>query len=93
MDIQIVRALFSHCIKASEILNIDERFHDELISTRERLSEQKIGKYGHLQEWLEYFMRKTSQTIVISHIYLPFSLAIKLPLRTLPSWLMQPGSH
>jgi alpha-L-fucosidase 2 len=53
MDHQIIRSLFLHCIKASEILNTDIEFRNKLISLRLRIAPNQIGKYGQLQEWLE----------------------------------------
>jgi len=53
MDMQILRDLFSQCIKASELLGIDRSFADRLALTRDRLAPMQIGKAGQLQEWLE----------------------------------------
>ena len=52
MDVQIIHDLFSNCIRASEILGIDEAFRQQLAETRARLAPNKIGKHGQLQEWL-----------------------------------------
>lgn len=53
MDTQIIFGLFERCIKASEILDIDEEFRLELKNSITKLPSMKIGKYGQLQEWLE----------------------------------------
>jgi alpha-L-fucosidase 2 len=53
MDMQILRDLFSQCIKASQILTIDQRFAEKLVSARDRLAPMQIGNAGQLQEWLE----------------------------------------
>ncbi|HEX2973756.1 MAG TPA: glycoside hydrolase N-terminal domain-containing protein [Tepidisphaeraceae bacterium] len=53
MDMQIIRDLFTNCIRASEILNLDKDFRDQLLATRARLAPNQIGKAGQLQEWLE----------------------------------------
>jgi len=53
MDNQIIRDLFSNCIRASEILEVDEALRGQLIATRARLAPNQIGKAGQLQEWLE----------------------------------------
>jgi alpha-L-fucosidase 2 len=53
MDMQILRDLFSNCIRASEILEVDEDFRKQLVDTRARLAPNQIGKAGQLQEWLE----------------------------------------
>jgi len=53
MDSQIIRDLFSNCIRASEILGKDSDFRSQLEATRARLAPNQIGKAGQLQEWLE----------------------------------------
>lgn len=52
MDIQIIRDLFSNCIRAAEVLATDEVFRQQLTDTLFRLAPNKIGKHGQLQEWL-----------------------------------------
>jgi alpha-L-fucosidase 2 len=53
MDMQILRDLFTNCIKAAEILDIDKDFREQLAVARSRLAPNQIGKEGQLQEWLE----------------------------------------
>jgi len=53
MDSQILRDLFTACIRSSEILGQDEEFRARLAATRERLAPSQIGAQGQLQEWLE----------------------------------------
>ena len=53
IDNQILRDLFSHCIRAAEILNVDPDLRARLAATRARLAPHQIGKAGQLQEWLE----------------------------------------
>ena len=53
MDHQIIRNLFSNCIKASEILGVDEELRVQLSDMRERIAPNQIGRHGQLQEWLE----------------------------------------
>jgi len=53
MDSQIVRDLFTHCIRAAEILGVDEPLRGELREKRERLAPNRIGAAGQLQEWLD----------------------------------------
>jgi alpha-L-fucosidase 2 len=72
MDIQIVRALFSACVKASKILDIDKSFREELLSKLELLPEQKIGKYGQLQEWMIDYEEYEPQHRHISHLFALF---------------------
>ena len=51
MDSQIIRELFQGCIKASEILQMDEEFAVELSNVLDRIPQPAIGKYGQIQEW------------------------------------------
>jgi alpha-L-fucosidase 2 len=53
MDMQILRDLFTNCIRAAEILDIDRKFNEELAATISRLAPNQIGQGGYLQEWLE----------------------------------------
>jgi alpha-L-fucosidase 2 len=53
MDSQILRDLFSNCIRASEILGVDSELRKEFAKTRARLAPNQIGKAGQLREWLE----------------------------------------
>lgn len=52
MDMQILRDLFSHCIEAGEILNIDKTFRQTMTSMRSRLVPTRINeKTGRIPEW------------------------------------------
>jgi alpha-L-fucosidase 2 len=53
MDRQLLRDLFDRCIRAAEALSLDADFRDRCSTTRARLAPDRIGKAGHLQEWLE----------------------------------------
>jgi alpha-L-fucosidase 2 len=52
-DAVLIRDLFESCIKASEILGVDEEFRKNLIEKKNQLQPLTIGKHGQLQEWLE----------------------------------------
>jgi alpha-L-fucosidase 2 len=71
MDMQILRDLFSSCIKAAEILGVDEDFSTKLASARARLAPMQIGKAGQLQEWLEDWDMEApeQQHRHVSHLY------------------------
>jgi len=71
MDMQILRDLFSQCIKASQILAIDHQFAQKLVSARDRLAPMQIGKAGQLQEWLEDWDLEAPerQHRHVSHLY------------------------
>jgi len=53
MDMQILRDLFTHCIRAAEVLGIDEDFRKQAAATCQRLAPNQIGSAGQFQEWLE----------------------------------------
>jgi alpha-L-fucosidase 2 len=53
MDQQIIRDLFSNCIRAGELLKRDADFCAKLRELQSRLAPNQIGKAGQLQEWLE----------------------------------------
>ncbi len=53
MDMQILRDLFTACIRAAEILGVDENFRKQAAATRACLAPNQIGGNGQLQEWLE----------------------------------------
>ncbi|MBM3474323.1 MAG: glycoside hydrolase family 95 protein [Armatimonadetes bacterium] len=69
MDNQILRELFGNCIRASEVLGIDEDFRAKLVATRARLAPNQIGKYGQLQEWLEDYDEPEQHHRHVSHLY------------------------
>jgi alpha-L-fucosidase 2 len=71
MDTQILRDLFSQCVKASRILKIDHQFAKKLVSARDRLAPMQIGKAGQLQEWLEDWDLEAPerQHRHVSHLY------------------------
>jgi alpha-L-fucosidase 2 len=71
MDMQILRDLFSYCIKASDILGIDKEFSTNLASVRSRLAPMQIGRAGQLQEWLEDWDMEApeQQHRHVSHLY------------------------
>jgi alpha-L-fucosidase 2 len=71
MDSQILRDLFANCIQASELLNTDADFRNQLTAASRRLAPNQIGKGGQLQEWLEDWDAKApeQQHRHISHLY------------------------
>ncbi len=71
MDMQILRDLFSDCIKAAETLGVDPDFCKQLAVTRERLAPNQIGKAGQLQEWFEDWDMKAPNIHHrhVSHLY------------------------
>ncbi len=71
MDVQILRDLFTNCIRAAEILGVDEEFRKQATATRERLAPNQIGRSGQLQEWLEDWDMKAPEIHHrhVSHLY------------------------
>jgi len=69
MDHQIIRDLFTNCIKASEVLDVDEDFRDKLAELRGRIAPNQIGQHGQLQEWLEDKDNPKNQHRHVSHLF------------------------
>lgn len=69
MDMELIWDLFSNCIKASQILGIDDSFSQELTVARAALSPLQIGKYGQLQEWSSDFEDEDVHHRHVSHLY------------------------
>ncbi|HWA87084.1 MAG TPA: glycoside hydrolase family 95 protein [Opitutus sp.] len=53
LDIALIRELFSHCIAAEKILNVDDDFRAKLAAALPKLPPYRINRRGHLQEWIE----------------------------------------
>jgi alpha-L-fucosidase 2 len=71
MDMQILRDLFSNCIRAAEILGVDEDFRKQAAAIRDRLAPNQIGSAGQLQEWLEDWDMRAPERHHrhVSHLY------------------------
>ena len=71
MDMQILRDLFSQCVRAAEILGIDRDFCAKAVAVRARLPPMQVGKAGQLQEWLEDWDMEAPerQHRHVSHLY------------------------
>ena len=71
MDMQILRDLFTNCIRAAEILGIDEDFRKQVAATCQRLAPNQIGNSGQLQEWLEDWDMRVPEIHHrhVSHLY------------------------
>jgi len=66
---QLVRYLFTACIEASEILNLDNDFRAELEDKRTRLAPTRISSDGRILEWLEEYQEPEPQHRHISHLW------------------------
>ena len=69
MDSQIIHQLFESVIHASEILDQDKDFRDELLHMMKKLPKPKIGRYGQIQEWLEDYEEAAPGHRHISHLF------------------------
>ena len=69
MDHQIIRDLFTNCIKAAEILDVDEDFRRKLTELRGRIAPNQIGQHGQLQEWLEDKDDPRNKHRHVSHLF------------------------
>ena len=69
MDNQIIRELFSSCLKASEILNTNESFCEKLRETLGKIAPIQIGKHGQIMEWNEDYEEVDPGHRHISQLY------------------------
>ncbi|WP_168564654.1 glycoside hydrolase family 95 protein [Crateriforma spongiae] len=82
MDQQIIYELFTHCILASEVLDKDRKFREQLIDLRARLADPvKVGADGRVLEWQEGLEEVAKGHRHVSHLY-----ALH------PSWQISPGT-
>jgi alpha-L-fucosidase 2 len=69
IDTQLLSDLFANCIKASEILDLDQDFRRQTSKTKARLAPMKIGRHGQLQEWQEDWDNPDNPHSHVSHLY------------------------
>ncbi len=69
MTMAIINELFSNCIKAAKLLNINDDFIEELIAKNEKLYPFTIGSDGRLLEWSEEYPEEDREHRHISHLY------------------------
>jgi len=71
MDTQIIRDLFSQCIQAAQILNVDRAFATRVSEVQYRMPGMQVGKAGQLQEWLDDWDLEAPerQHRHVSHLY------------------------
>ncbi len=69
MDNQILRDLFSQCIRASELLGEQDALIDQMMEAKDRLAPTRIGKHGNIMEWLEDYEELEPGHRHISHLY------------------------
>jgi alpha-L-fucosidase 2 len=56
----IVWDLFTNCIQAAEILQVEPEFRDRLRALRDRIQPPQIGEYGQLCEWRDPALEKNA---------------------------------
>lgn len=69
MDFQIIHALLTRTIKASEILGRDEALRERWRETLAKLPPPQIGKHGQLREWLEDYEEAEPGHRHLSHLF------------------------
>lgn len=69
MDMSLIRELFSRCIEAAHILDIDQDFSEQLQAQLDKLLPYRIGKHGQLQEWQQDFDEYEPHHRHVSHLY------------------------
>ncbi|HUU94105.1 MAG TPA: glycoside hydrolase family 95 protein [Phycisphaerae bacterium] len=70
MDLEIIHDLFTNCIEASKILDIDRSLRAELQSTLGRLAPLQISaRTGRLQEWIEDYDEPEPGHRHMSHLF------------------------
>jgi alpha-L-fucosidase 2 len=70
MDLMIVHEIFTNCIEAATILDIDPEFRAELAVALERLAPLQISaRSGRLQEWIEDYDEPEPGHRHMSHFY------------------------
>ena len=71
MDSQLLRDLFARCAEAARMLGVDADFRAEVEQVRARLPQDRIGKAGQLQEWMDDWDMEVPEINHrhISHVY------------------------
>jgi alpha-L-fucosidase 2 len=70
MDMQILRALFSHCIDASQLLKTDKAFREQLVTIKSRLIPNRINpKTARLLEWRDDREPSSYNTGQLGHLW------------------------
>jgi len=68
-DQQLLRYLFQACIEASELLDVDPGFREELRATVLRLAPTRIGSDGRVMEWLHERKEADPHHRHVSHLW------------------------
>jgi alpha-L-fucosidase 2 len=85
MDHQIAWDLLNNCVKAAEVLNIEDAFTKTARTVRDRISQPRIGRWGQLQEWIEDVDDPKNTHRHISHLFALYPGA-QINLSQTPAW-------
>ena len=69
MDNQILRDLFSQCIKAAKVLGVDDELNARIKNALSKIKPDRIGKHGQIMEWIEDYDEDEPGHRHISHLY------------------------
>lgn len=69
MDHQIAWDLLNNCVKAAEVLGINDDFTQKAKEARDQILPPKIGSWGQLQEWKEDVDDPDSKHRHVSHLF------------------------
>ncbi|MFN8491211.1 MAG: glycoside hydrolase family 95 protein [Caldilineaceae bacterium] len=69
MDMAIIRDLFTNCLEAAQILEIDDTFCAKIKAARARLYPPQIGQHGQLQEWFADWDDPKDEHRHVSHLF------------------------
>ncbi|MEK3890102.1 glycoside hydrolase family 95 protein [Bacillus sp. FSL K6-3431] len=69
MDLQVIWDLFTNCMEAAEVLNLNDEWIQQVKAAKDRLHPLQIGKYGQLQEWLIDYEDVEPHHRHVSHLY------------------------
>lgn len=69
LDMQVLRYLFGACIEASQQLQVDEQFREELKDCLPRLAPTQIGQDGRIMEWIEEYDETEPLHRHVSHLW------------------------
>ena len=73
MDHQIAWDILNNCVKACDVLNIDNQFKHEAQQACDKIYPPTIGRWGQLQEWKEDVDKPDDKHRHVSHLYAPVS--------------------
>ncbi|QHW31183.1 glycoside hydrolase family 95 protein [Paenibacillus rhizovicinus] len=85
MDSQILAELFSACMRAAELLGVDEEFAAQLAGLRAKLPEPQVGRHGQLLEWMEEYEEAEPGHRHISHLF-ALHPGTRFTVRETPEW-------